>query len=72
MVTPLTIQLDDSLARAMDDVCAHLGKSRAGFAYEAIRRHVALMRFEQAREAVMPFAEARGYVTDEDIFRAVS
>ena len=30
---------------------------------EAIRRHLAQLRFEQLRRRVMPFAEARGYLT---------
>jgi len=33
---------------------------------------VAVLRFEQARRAVLPFAEARGYLTDDDVFRDVS
>lgn len=37
-----------------------------------LRRQLALMRFEQVRERVMPFAEAAGFLTDEDVFRAVS
>ena len=39
---------------------------------EALRRRVAVLRFEAARRAVLPFAEARGYLTDEDVFRDVS
>ena len=29
------------------------------------------LQFDQARRQVMPFAEARGYLIDEDVFRAV-
>jgi hypothetical protein len=39
---------------------------------EAVRRHLAQLRFEQLRRRVMPFAEARGYLTDEDVFNKVS
>ena len=38
----------------------------------ALRRQLALLQFEQQRERVLPFAEAAGYLTDEDVFRAVS
>jgi hypothetical protein len=31
-----------------------------------------VLRFEEPREQVMPFAEARGYLTDEDVFEDVS
>jgi hypothetical protein len=39
---------------------------------EALKRHLALLRFEQQRRRAMPFAEARGYLTDEDVFKVVS
>jgi hypothetical protein len=31
-----------------------------------------LRRFEDIRRRVLPFAEARGYLTDEDVIRDVS
>jgi hypothetical protein len=37
-----------------------------------LRRQLAVLQFEQARRQIMPFAEARGYLTDEDVFDAVS
>ena len=48
------------------------GRSRSDIARDALRRQLAVMQFEDARRSVMPFAEARGYLTDEDVFRAVS
>lgn len=30
------------------------------------------MQFEALRKKVMPFAEARGYLTDEDVFSDIS
>jgi hypothetical protein len=37
-----------------------------------LRRQLRLERFEELRKRIMPFAEARGYLTDEDIFSKVS
>lgn len=31
-----------------------------------------MARFEEARRIVLPFAEARGLLADEDVFAAVS
>jgi hypothetical protein len=39
---------------------------------EALKHHLAQLRFDQLRRRVMPFAEARGYLTDEDVFKSVS
>jgi hypothetical protein len=40
--------------------------------YAALRRHLAVRQFEASRHRIMPFADAAGYVTDEDVFRAIS
>jgi predicted transcriptional regulator len=72
MKSAVTIRLDSDLERRLDAVCARAGKSRSDVIREALRRQLALMQFEQLRERTMPFAEAQGYLTDEDIFRAVS
>jgi hypothetical protein len=37
-----------------------------------LERQLAIVQFKDARRSIMPFAEARGYLTDEDVFRAVS
>lgn len=35
-------------------------------------RRLAPLQFEGLRRRTMPFAEARGYLTDEDVFREIS
>ena len=47
-------------------------RSISDIARDALRRQLALLQFEDARRQIVPFAEARGYLTDEDVFRAVS
>ena len=48
------------------------GKNRSEIAREALRRQLRISQFEALRRRIMPFAEARGYLTDEDVFRDVS
>jgi antitoxin MazE len=64
--------LDEDFARKLDRAAERLGKTRSEVMREALRRHLAVMQFEQLRERVMPFAEAQGLLTDEDVERAVS
>ena len=69
----LTLRLDPEL----DSACSRSwssrpGRSRSELAREALRRQLTLVEFEQQRRRVLPFAEARGYLTDEDIFRDIS
>ncbi len=68
----ITVRLDDDLVPILDDVCRNSGRTRSEVMREALRRDLAQLRFEQLRRRVMPFAEAQGYLTDEDIFNEVS
>ena len=68
----LTIRLDKDLERLLDRLCKRTGRSRSDLVRQAVRREVSLQRFEDLRRRVLPFAEARGYLTDEDVFRDVS
>ncbi len=68
----ITIRLDPELERQLDSICAQTGRTRSDVVRDALRRQLALLRFEQLRRQVMPFAEARGYLTDEDVARDVS
>lgn len=68
----VTIRLDAALQRQLDTACRQLGRSRSEVVRSALRRQLALLRFERARRRLMPYAEGRGYLTDEDVFRDIS
>ena len=72
MGSPLTVRLDDDLEKLLEVVVGKTGRSRSDVVREALRRQLTLMTFEKLREQMMPFAEARGYLTDEDLFRDIS
>jgi predicted transcriptional regulator len=72
MKAAVTIRLDEDLERRLEEAAQASGRSRSEIVREALRRQLALMRFEQLRQRIMPFAEAEGYLTDEDVFHAVS
>ena len=68
----ITVRLDDDLLPVLDEACRRSGRTRSEIMREALRRHLSQLRFEQLRRRVMPFVEARGYLTDEDIFKTIS
>lgn len=72
MAETLTIRLDEELQKLLDDLCQRTGRSRSEIVRDALRRQIALLRFEDLRRRTLPFAEARGYLTDEDVFRSIS
>ena len=72
MKSILTIRLDKDLERLLARLAKRLGRTRSDLARDAIRRQLAMLQFEDLRRKVLPFAEARGYLTDEDVVRDVS
>jgi predicted transcriptional regulator len=68
----LTIRLDKELDALLTKASQRSGKNRSALAREALRRQLRLEQFEEIRIRVMPFAEARGYLTDEDVFAQIS
>lgn len=68
----LTIRLDEDLNRLLDDAVKKSGRNRSDIAREALRRQLRLSQFEAIRKRIMPLAEARGFLTDEDVFSKVS
>jgi len=67
----LTIRLDKELEELLARASRRTGKNRSEIVREALRRQVRLEAFEDLRRRIMPFAEARGYLTDEDIFAKI-
>jgi predicted transcriptional regulator len=72
MATVLTVRLDDEMEEALSRACERSGKSRSDVVRDALKRQMRLMEFDSLRERLMPYAEAVGWLTDEDVFRDVS
>ena len=72
MNSTVTVRLDEELNQELSEVSEALGQSRSEIVRDALRRQLSVLKFEKLREQVTPFAEARGYLTDEDIFEDVS
>lgn len=72
MRNAVTIRLDQDLDRMLDKFCRRSKRKRSEVVRDALRRQLSLMMFGQLRHKAMPFAEVRGLLADEDIFRVVS
>lgn len=67
-----TIRLDPELEQQLSRAAERSGRTRSEFVRDALRRQLALTQLEDLRRRIMPFAEAQGYLTDEDVFRDIS
>ena len=68
----LKVRLPDRLRDDLRMLSREQGKSVGEVVRESIRRYVAAEKFRSLRGKVLPFAEAQGYLTDEDVFKAIS
>ena len=71
-MTAMTIRIPEKLRKELEKLCEEQDRSASDVVREALRRYVALERFRQLREKLRPYAEARGILTDEDVFKVVS
>jgi predicted transcriptional regulator len=68
----VTIRVDQALDEALSLAAARSGRTRSEVVRDALRRQLALRRFDELREIVLPLSERQDLITDEDVFSAVS
>jgi predicted transcriptional regulator len=68
----ITIRLPDDLRSDLQQISQKQHKPVSDVVRESIRRYVAIEKFRALRKKVLPFAEAQGFMTDEDVFQAIS
>ena len=71
-MSTITVRLDDKLDAQLKRLAKRTGRPKSELIREALRRQLAITQFEELRRRAAPFAEARGWLTDEDVFRDVS
>jgi predicted transcriptional regulator len=71
-MSTLTIRLPDELKADLQKFSQEQNKPVSDVVRESIRRYVAIEKFRAIRKKVLPFAEAQGFLTDEDVFKAIS
>lgn len=72
IMNTLTIRIPDKLRADLKRISRQQDNPVSDIVRESARRYVAIERFRSLRKKVLPFAEAQGLVTDEDIFKAMS
>lgn len=68
----LTMRIDEPMEAELARLAEATHRTKSDLAREMLRRQLAIRRFQALRAQALPHAEAAGYLTDEDVFRAVS
>ena len=71
-MSSLTIRIPEKLRRELDKLSRDRQQPVSDLVRDSLRRYVAIERFRLLRKKTLPLAEAQGFLTDEDIFKAVS
>ena len=71
MNRPITIRLPDDLRKTLYQISKKERLPVSDLVRESIRRYASVYRFRQLRKRVLPFAEAQGLLTDEDVFESL-
>ncbi len=69
MKKPITVRLPDDLREELQDMASLENIPVSDIVRESIRKYIRIHRFRRLRNRVLPFAEAQGLLTDDDIFR---
>ena len=62
----------EDLSEKLDEVSRWTGRNRSEVVRDSLRRYLAIQKFRQLRQEMLPYAEARGILADEDVFREIS
>ena len=72
MKSAITIRLDDELDKMLNDQRLKRVFNSSEVIRDSLRRQLAILLFDSLREKAIPYAEKKGYLTDEDVFREIS
>ncbi|MGC8555367.1 MAG: ribbon-helix-helix domain-containing protein [Candidatus Acidulodesulfobacterium sp.] len=65
----ITLRISKDLKEEMDFILENEKSSQSEFIREALNKYISLKKFYYLRKKVLPYAESKGFLTDEDIFK---
>jgi predicted transcriptional regulator len=68
----VTIRLDHELNLLLTIISQSTVKNKSDIIRQALVRQLRIDQFEEIRRQVLPFADAQGLLTDEEVFSQVS
>jgi Arc/MetJ-type ribon-helix-helix transcriptional regulator len=68
----LTVRIPKTLREELRRLCDAEHRPASEVVRESLRRYIAVQRYRRLRGKAVPFAEAQGFLTDEDVFEAIS
>jgi predicted transcriptional regulator len=68
----LTVRIPKTLRKELQALSERQQRPTSEVVRDSLRRYIAAEKFRRLRRKTLPFAEAQGFLTDEDVFEAIS
>ncbi len=71
-MSTITLNISDDLKEQLEELSRKQQRPASELVQDSLRRYIAVEQLKTIRRVTVPLAEAQGFLTDEDIFKAVS
>ncbi len=68
----LTISIDSKLKEKIEKSSKKFNVSKSELVKKAVEKYIAIQEFRDIRELLIPYAEKKGILTDEDVYNKIS
>jgi predicted transcriptional regulator len=65
----ITVRISDDMKKNLDELSKSKIKPVSNLVRDSINRYTTISRFRKHRNMTLPFAEAQGILTDENVFK---
>lgn len=72
MQKSLTVRIPEDIRNDLEELSKSENIPISDLVRESIKRYIVIQRFRRLSNKVLPFAEAQGLLTDDEIFKALS
>ncbi len=68
MSQTITIRIPENMRKELEELSKSENKPLSDLVRDSLKKFILVYRFRKLRNTVLPFAEAQGILTDEDVF----
>jgi hypothetical protein len=72
MKQAITIRIPEEMRKDLQEISKSEGIPVSDLVRESLKKYISIYRFRKLRNMVLPFAEAQGILTDEDVYKNIS
>ena len=72
IMSTITLDISDDLKEQLEELSHKQQRPASELVQDSLRRYIAVEQLKAIRRVTVPLADAQGFLTDEDIFKAVS